>query len=140
MTVTSVSGETMMILFRRILTQRNLMYANIFVSVSSWWQENKFFHYFGLLRDLLHRQDLTNKSFESRLKFMAMFLSSFWKKYFTMISPGWVYCLNSRGSFETTVDVSVINHFNCLNMSWVFCTAISFSSFYWKFKITLVSN
>ena len=96
--------------------------------------------YFGLLRDLQHRQDLTNKCFERRLKCMALFLSTFPKTYFTMIWPCCFYCSNSRGNFEMTVDVSVINNFSFLYMSWVFSPAFPISCFYLKFKIISISN
>ena len=79
--------------------------------------KNQFFHYFGSLRDLLHCQDLPNKWFKRRLKCITMFLFIFQKTYFTMISPGCFYCSNSRGNFEMTVDVLVINNFNFLYMS-----------------------
>ena len=102
--------------------------------------KKQFFHYFGLLHNLLHRQDLTNKWFERKLKCMAMFLSTFWKTYFTMISLGCFYCSNSWRNFEMTLDVSVINNFNFLYMSWVFCLAFSINSFYWRFKIISISN
>ena len=78
-------GETMMILFRRMLSQRNLIYANVFVSASSHRNKNQFFHYFGLLHDLLHRQDLPNKWFDRRLKRVAIVLSIFWKIYLTRL-------------------------------------------------------
>ena len=57
----------MMTLFRRILSQRNLTYANIFVA-SPRCNKIEFFHYFGLLHDLLRRQDLSDNWFERRLK------------------------------------------------------------------------
>ena len=75
-----------------------------------------------------------------RLKCRAMFFFILWKTYFIMISLGWFYCSNSWGSFEMTLDVSVINNFNFLYMSWVFCPAFSMSSFYWKFKIISINN
>ena len=69
----------MMIQFKRILSQRNLidaniwnlMYANILCQLLGGRNKNQFFHYFSLLRDLLHHQDLPNKWFERRLKLMA---------------------------------------------------------------------
>ena len=72
-------GETMMIQFKRILSQRNLIdaniwnliYANILCQVLGGRNKNQFFHYFSLLRNLLHHQDLPNKWFERRLKRMA---------------------------------------------------------------------
>ena len=68
-----------MIQFKRILSQRNLidaniwnlMYANILCQLLGGRNKNQFFHYFSLLRDLLHHQDLPNKWFERRLKLMA---------------------------------------------------------------------
>ena len=82
--------------------------------------KNQFFHYFGLLHDLLRRQDLPNKSFDRRLKRSTMFLSIFVKD----ISPGWFYCPDSQGNFEMTLFV-------CL---------FFFSSFYCKFKIRSIRN
>ena len=69
----------MMIQFKRILSQRNLIdaniwnliYANILCQVLGGRNKNQFFHYFSLLRNLLHHQDLPNKWFERRLKCMA---------------------------------------------------------------------
>ena len=69
----------MMIQFKRILSQRNLIdaniwdliYANILCQVLGGRNKNQFFHYFSLLRNLLHHQDLPNKWFERRLKRMA---------------------------------------------------------------------
>ena len=62
--------------------------------------KNQFFHYFGLLHDLLHRQYLLNKWFERKLK-LLMFLSIFRKR----ISPGLFYCSNSQSNFEMTLDL-----------------------------------
>ena len=69
----------MMIQFKRILSQMNLIdaniwdliYANILCQVLGGRNKNQFFHYFSLLRNLLHHQDLPNKWFERRLKRMA---------------------------------------------------------------------
>ena len=62
--------------------------------------KNQFFDDFGLLRALLHCQDLRNKSFERRLKLTAVVLSIFGKR----ISPGWFCCSNSQGNFEVTLE------------------------------------
>ena len=78
--------------------------------------KNQFFHYFGLLRDLLQRQDLPNKWFERRLKHLAMVLSSFGKG----ISPGWFYYSNFQGNFEMTLELCGNDNFSFLHMSWVF--------------------
>ena len=45
--------------------------------------KNQFFHFFGLLHDMLRRQDLPNNWFDRRLKPQAMFLSIFRK----VVSP-----------------------------------------------------
>ena len=96
--------------------------------------KNQFFIYLDLLRDLLHRQDLTNKRFERRLKCMAMFLSIFLKTYSPMLSPGCFYCSNSRGNFEMTVDVSVINNINNISCIWA-------TSSVWRFvKAAFIEN
>ena len=52
-----------------------------------------------------------------------------------VLSPGPFYCWNSRNNCGRFV----IN-FNFPYMSWVFCSAFSISSFYWKFKIISISN
>ena len=73
-----------MILFRQILiSQRNLIAQTFVCQLFRGRNKNHFFYYFGLLRDLLHRHNLTKKWFEARLKCMAMFLSIFRKR----ISP-----------------------------------------------------
>ena len=87
--------------------------------------KNQFFHYFGLLHNLLHRHDLPNRWFERRLKRLALFLSIFGKG----ISPCWFYCSNSQGNFEMTFAV----------ISFLY-VAFSFGSFYWKLKIISIRN
>ena len=67
--------------------------------------KNQFFHCFGLLHDLLRRQDLPNKSFDRRLKRSTMFLSISVKD----ISPGWFYCPDSQGNFEMTLFVCLFS-------------------------------
>ena len=62
--------------------------------------KNQFFHYLGLLHDLLHRQYLLNKRFERKLN-LLMFLSIFGKR----ISPGFFYCSNSQSNFEMALDL-----------------------------------
>ena len=78
--------------------------------------ENQFFHYFGLLHNLLHRQDLLSKWFERRLKRIAMFLFIFGK----LSTPGWFYCSNSQGNFEMT--------FRTFRLSIISITCIWFES------------
>ena len=68
---------------------------------------NQFFHYCGLLHDLLYRQDLPNKWFERRLKRLAKFISIFGKG----ISLGWFYCSNSQGNFKTILKLSGYQQF-----------------------------
>ena len=84
-TATSLPGETMMTLFAQILSQRNFIYAHIFVSASSWLQANQFFHFFVMLHDLLSRQDLSNNWFERSLKLSKLPLSIF-RKVFHKVS------------------------------------------------------
>ena len=85
-----------MTLFRRILSQRNLIHsANIFVS------------YFGLLQDLLHCQFLPNKWLERKLGRLARFLSIFGK----CISPDWFYCSIFQGNFEITLELCGYQYF-----------------------------
>ena len=98
--------------------------------------KNQFFHYFSLLHDLLHRQDLLKKCFWRKLKSLVMFLSIFGKG----ISPGWFCCPNFTVTLKWIWNFSVTNNFNFLCMSWVFCPAFSFSSFYWKFKTISIRN
>ena len=138
----------MMILFRRILPQRYLVYANIFVSAPRRCKKNQFLHYFGLLSQLLQRQDLTNKLFEVRLKCMPMFLSLFWKTYFSKVSPGWFYCSNSWGNFDCglwlwTFRLSIISIFCIKAESYVrrFLSAafIENSKSYWSVTTTSTS-
>ena len=88
----------MMTLFRRILSQKERYTLTILCQLLCGRNKNQFFHYFGLLRDLLQRQDLPNKWFERRLKHLAVVLSSFGKG----ISPGWFYYSNFQGNFEMT--------------------------------------
>ena len=63
--------------------------------------KNQFFHLFGLLHDMLRRQDLPNNWFERRLKLLAMSLSIFRK----VVSPSWFYCSNTQGHFELTLGI-----------------------------------
>ena len=81
--VTLMSGKTMVTLLRRILSQTNSIYRNIFVSVFSWLQKNHLFHYFGLLHRLLHRQDLLNKLFWMEVTMFRNASLYFWKRYLT---------------------------------------------------------
>ena len=90
-----------------------------------------FFHYFGLLHDLLGRQDLTNNLFERRLKRSAMFLSIFRKGN----SPSCFYFSNSLGNFEMTLETFGYQWFQFLSCELNPMSDISFSSFYWQFKI-----
>ena len=85
----------------RILSLRNLIYAKIFVSTSSWLQWSQFLDYITLLHDLLHRQDLLKKWFERNLKRLIVFLSIFGKD----ISPGWFYYSNSQCNFEVNLEL-----------------------------------
>ena len=90
MTVTSVSGETMMTLFRRVLSQT---YTQTVLSQ----------HLHGRYKNqfLLYLATLANKWSERRLKRMTMFLSIFGKP----ISPSCFYCSNSQGNFEMTSEL-----------------------------------
>ena len=63
--------------------------------------KNHFFHYFGLLHDLLHRQDLLNKWLGRKLKLLVMFPSIFEK----LISSVWFYCSSFLGNFEMTLEL-----------------------------------
>ena len=63
--------------------------------------KNQFLYYFGLFYNLLHRQDLSKRWFERKLKRLATLLSIFRKD----ISPGWFYCVNSQGNFEVALEL-----------------------------------
>ena len=134
-----MSGETMMILFRQI-SQRNLIYVNIFVSASSWSQWKSILSLLWLVKLSAGPSRFAKWMVWEEVKAYDNISLHFWKTYFTIISPGWFYCSNFQGNIEMTLDVSVINNFNFLYMCWVFCPAFPFSSFYWKFKIISISN
>ena len=100
-TVTSLSGETM-ILFRQSIIHKGIWYTQAFSSqLLRGCNKNQFFNFFGLLHDMLRRQDLLNNWLERRLKLSAMFLSIFRK----VVSPSWFYCSNSQGNFEMTLEI-----------------------------------
>ena len=63
--------------------------------------KNQFFHYFGLLNDLLHGQYLLNKWFGRKLKLLIMFPSIFGK----LISQVWFYCSNFQGNIDMTLEL-----------------------------------
>ena len=69
--------------------------------------KNHFFHFFGLLPDMLRRQDLPDICFERRLKLSAMYLSIFRK----VVSTSWFYCSNFKGNFEMTLEIFRSQHF-----------------------------
>ena len=87
-TATSLSGETMMtnIFGSDEYYHKGIWYSQTFSSqLLRGRSKNQFFHSFGLLHDLLRRQDLPNSWFERRLKLSAMFLSIFRKGIFTRL-------------------------------------------------------
>ena len=102
--------------------------------------KNQFFHYFGLLHDLLHRQDLLNKWFERKLKLLVMFLSIFLENVFHQVG------FTVRISKVTLIwrwNFSVTNNFNLLCMSLlfgVFFQLIENVKSYWSGTTTITSH
>ena len=78
-TASSVFNETMMPCSDKYYHKGTCYTQTFLCYLLSGWNKNQFFHYFSLLQDLLHRQDLPKKWFERRIKRLTTFLSIFRK-------------------------------------------------------------
>ena len=97
--------------------------------------KNQLFLFFGLLDDMLHRQDFPNNWFERRLKLSAMFPFIFRK----VVSPSWFYCSNSEVTLKWLWKFFAIS--NLISCIWVESSVRRFfSNFCWKLKIIFISN
>ena len=100
-TATSLSGEKMMTLSRRILSLRNLIYANIFVSASSWLQQKSILSLLWLVTRSAASPRFAKLLVWNEVKTFGNVPLHFFRKDNSL---SWFYCSNSQGNSKMTLE------------------------------------
>ena len=131
----------MMILFRQMnlcsLSQRNLISANIFVSASSWSQYKSVLSLLWLVARSAAPSRFAKQMFWQEIKTYGNNSLHFVENVFHQVA---FIVRILKVTLKWLLKFSVINNFNFLYISWVFCPEFSFTTFYWKFKIMSIRN